>query len=454
MYQFKKTDSNELRWVMLILMCLLMVWTSVSYLEYALPVQHDASAYIANATYYGFLFLGFWLMLALIKYLTLKENRKFGILELLIIIRIFTLLLSTVFADRISVAFFGNTATCEGFVIECMYLGLFYTTALLNQTKCHKWVCIFMVVVVLIQVVSSILQSNFFVTVGISSKEAFMDMFDGRAYGTMYNPNPLGQYLAIASTVFIVLFLFSDSVKHNVRYTALSVLSLYALLLTGTRAGYLGIFVSAIFFLLVLFFILRNKWDFNKKIWIKLILIFGICCIGLVFLSIFTSVFKSIIERSRNDLTSGILSSMGSGRMEIWKDAFNIFQSSAKNMIIGQGTANFKHIHLDFINTSEGTMVEPAMTMMVHNFYLEILTNQGILGLISYLLVIGYVIYVLCSRIAKEKNVGALALLFGIITYLISDIFSWHLLPMACYIYIFLGLGIDRAQMKSLRKKR
>jgi len=72
----------------------------------------------------------------------------------------------------------------------------------------------------------------------------------------------------------------------------------------------------------------------------------------------------------------------GSGRLYIWKSALD---AAAENPLFGTGPDTFRFLGLEFIELSG----ETSLITAAHNDYLNILVNQGIFALASYLVFLG-----------------------------------------------------------------
>lgn len=80
------------------------------------------------------------------------------------------------------------------------------------------------------------------------------------AYMTLYNPNYVGVYVATLFPLFIVLSIYSKSVWERVAYIVTSVLLLFTLYGSGSKAAFLVIAVETLIFLLFLRKTLLKQW--------------------------------------------------------------------------------------------------------------------------------------------------------------------------------------------------
>lgn len=200
-----------------------------------------------------------------------------------------------------------------------------------------------------------------------------------RAYGGFDHPNIYGFFIFIGIFVFIKYFLTIDDRKNislKKQFVYFSILSLFffSLLLSFSRAVFL-VFIFWFLFLLAWSFIDRNRRVIIYKILFSFLLVF------IVAFSFYGNLFlQRFNPASRLENISNI------ERVEQFKVSGDII---SKNLLFGLGVGNYtgKLASLDE-REREAWSYQP-----VHNVYLLALSEIGIFGLISFLLVFAYFLY-------------------------------------------------------------
>lgn len=222
-----------------------------------------------------------------------------------------------------------------------------------------------------------------------------IDLFNGRSYSTIGQPNMLGQWLIFPFFVAIFnIFHKDNSTKQKILYSFLFLLFSAALLTTLNRATFLGIGIA--FIILFSDFLIKK----NKKAFLFL---------GLTIL--LTAIFI---------LASGSVRSLES-RSVLWQEALTLIP---KTPILGKGpeayyqasqTALTKEIY-----ETENLYDAPDR---VHNETLQVLLDQGTFGFILYLIPIIFLLW--CIKKQKINSTEAKISFFALIATYISLQFSF-----------------------------
>lgn len=202
-----------------------------------------------------------------------------------------------------------------------------------------------------------------------------------RAYGGMSHPNILGGFIVIAILFLLIIFL-----KHYLKANStikiglcliLFLLSM-GLVLTFSRSAYLALFISTVF--LLAYFIYKKK--FNEIMPFMIILFLSLAINFFVFHDlIITRIFSSDISSD----TSGI------ERVELNKQAINIIKNNA---LLGVGLGNY----IPYVFSNNAHQLEIWQYQPVHNIFLLLLSETGILGILTFLLALIF------SSIEKIKS--------------------------------------------------
>ncbi len=143
-------------------------------------------------------------------------------------------------------------------------------------------------------------------------------------------------------------------------------------------------------------------------------------------------------------------------RVNLWEKSFQIFKESP---VFGIGQANWK-IHIPKYGTKDMHSADGNIHFQrPHNDFLWILTENGIIALILYLIIIGIFYFYAFSNLTKAKTLNekaiSIALLFGLTSFLLISFFSFpkERVEHTFYFYTILIL-ILLTQLKENKIKR
>ncbi len=232
-------------------------------------------------------------------------------------------------------------------------------------------------------------------------------LIDKRAIGTFPSPNILGSYLLIALFLSLVIF---ENTKAQQKWLLAPFLIIIALALTKS----LGVWLSLIGTITVLFFISYNT--IKKR---RLILISFIICIISVLVFIVLNRWNRLInmENPHNSITQ---------RLNYWRTAIAVIKD---HPVLGIGPGNFQEV---FLKYKVGLSTD---TRYAHNIFLQIWSETGILGLLG---MISLIVVVVTKNTVKSKYLflaGLSFLLHNLIelTYFIPEVglFWWIIIGLA-----------------------
>ncbi|WP_168198221.1 O-antigen ligase family protein [Crassaminicella thermophila] len=178
-----------------------------------------------------------------------------------------------------------------------------------------------------------------------------------RAYSTMDNPNILAEYLVIAGSLSVALFLNSKNIYRKVFLFGTTGIILLCLLFTFSRGGWIA-------FALSMFIILASE---NKKI-IPIAILLG-------FISLF---FLPDVVLDRIKTIGSVKDSSNAYRFLIWAASIKMLKDFWASGV-GLGYAAFVKVYPNY--TLAGIKAAHA-----HNSYLQIAIETGILGLLAFLM--------------------------------------------------------------------
>lgn len=119
----------------------------------------------------------------------------------------------------------------------------------------------------------------------------------------------------------------------------------------------------------------------------------------------------------------------GNIRLILWEGSLNMIKSSPKQFLIGSGPQTFvyafqKYMPKEINKTSEANIIHNKP----HNWFVEIATDLGVLGLFSYLIYIFYFSYTFAKGYIKNRknnSILKIALFTGWLSISISSFFGW-----------------------------
>lgn len=228
-----------------------------------------------------------------------------------------------------------------------------------------------------------------------SGMTIFTEEIYNRIFGTFAHPNLLAYYLIIP--LALLVFAFSKDIQKknpNIFYPLSFLFFTTLLILTYTRGAWLA-------FLLIIFIIGVVKY--RKFLVISAIIVFLIY-----------AVFEPIRIRIDNLITSDPGSSV-QWRLSLWKDSVAYISEAP---IFGHGTGTANELILEKRGMKFGSS-DP------HNDYLKILLENGILGLIAYLVIYTSLIATLIIKYAREsdknmKNILLIIISLSLVFYIMS----------------------------------
>jgi O-antigen ligase len=229
-----------------------------------------------------------------------------------------------------------------------------------------------------------------------------------RLIGLLQDPN----FFVFYNTIFFAYFLCNaNSLKNRLGL----MLCLITNLLTFSRGGLLALIM------IFCIYILLNNLVKQFKI------LFGLAASLSIIAYIAIVQLKFDIYRILDSRINDFSHDGGSGRFELWGRAWEYFSS---NVLLGIGAFNF----------SDYNSFQYQDTLTVHNTFLDILSESGIIGFACYLMFISLVMYQLMeSRVYKKKPYLFLAFIGFVfqmvsLSVIINDIFFMYLAILSIYL--------------------
>lgn len=202
--------------------------------------------------------------------------------------------------------------------------------------------------------------------------------------------------------------------KHPLFHFILIAVSLYSIFLSGSRGGFLSIAVTFAGFALL------YPSGFGRR----MMFLIG----GFVLILVFWTVFKPLLPESivARMSVSAVMETGGTGRTTIWKSMLREIVDQPEDLLLGRG---IHAMHLLFVHGIWGYAV-------AHNQIIQTLYNQGLVGLLAFLLLTAISFF----RCIKRRKTVSIAIL-GMMALSISLSFNqttrtfWNLIAYAAFVF-------------------
>ncbi|MDR7870027.1 MAG: O-antigen ligase family protein [Tissierellaceae bacterium] len=254
---------------------------------------------------------------------------------------------------------------------------------------------------------------------------------NSRIVSTFTNPNPFGTYL-------LILFLFSWGTSLNTKRKSFYIpafIFLVALLLSGSRGGYFSTIIGLPFI-----FIGSDKKELIHK-FIKTIILFFIALITTRIIMYIAPIAQDNVGLAPSMVDALIrkdtlIGSSLVGRLEFWKVAWELIKNKP---ILGYGQGTFFSAY--YIEYSGNQWY----SRFVHNHYLQIMAETGIIGIILFLGFLLSIFRILYIKL-KSKNYstylpGTIAAIVGFLIHIGAE-FSFNFPGATVIFFWLLGMAV------------
>lgn len=285
-------------------------------------------------------------------------------------------------------------------------------------------------------------------------KNIWQQDVQNRVFSTLGQPNWLAAWLvALIPIVWVSIIKLNNeklSLKSIFPYLQLT-LFFTTLLFTGSRSGLLGFLTaSAVFWSLV---VITTKFKFIKSfLIINSLTIF----IALIFGTQLTpSIFK-IIEKNKEIKIAPAAEAVGTSletggtesgtiRKIVWQGAVDIWKHYP---IFGTGVETFAYSYFLYRPVAHNVTSEwDFIYNKAHNEYLNYLANTGTVGIVAYLILIGFSIYQIINH--RSQNLGLenisdlrFALLAGYVSILVTNFFGFSVVPIQILFFLYPAIAV------------
>ena len=251
--------------------------------------------------------------------------------------------------------------------------------------------------------------------------------YNGRPPGTLGGPIFLALYLLLL--IFLTAALALKE-KKRWPYLVALILFIYILLSTGSRAGYFGLLIGSIYFILIL--PIKKKLVTRLKIAFLIFLI--LAGLGLVYINTDRSLVSRISDRLSFQLA------LDDPRFSAWNIST---EAIFDRPLFGFGPENFsiafdRHYDpsLPFISQEWGSWYDRA-----HSFIFELATTYGLPFLLVFIALLATLFLKL--RKIRQKNLIIHALLATILAYLAANLFSFDVVSTYIVFFFLVAYGLS-----------
>lgn len=229
----------------------------------------------------------------------------------------------------------------------------------------------------------------------------------GRSTSFLGHPNALGAYLNLILPLSLGCSLLGDDRLLRRVSVVTTVLATIALACTQSRAPYLAFGVMAVF--AIWYFVAGSR---KKKLALTVCLL--ILAIGIYSFSVWLAPKRFEVSGDQSTII----------RLMLWGVAWTLFQSAP---VLGIGLGSFPLIYHLYLPSSRFI----PLGLEVHNVYIELVTETGVLGLLAFLFLIARALKE-ASRDLRSNEWLARALAFGmtsgVLAMLLESFFDHNLL--------------------------
>jgi len=351
-----------------------------------------------------------------------------------------TFVISTIFSVHPYTSIFGYYGRFHGGLLSLVSYGLLFFVYIFEGSVKSEMVF----VTVRLLVISALVVSIYGVLqhYGIDNSYWIQDS-SARVFSTFGQPNWLAAWLVMVLPVAWFFFFSSEGVLLNIFYLVLSILLFTSFWFTYSLSGFLGFGVSLIVIVARVF---RKLGRMAKVKLAFLGILYGLVVVIFpgVFLIRVQNAWESIsFKVSHSALAADETPSRGRGdtaaiRKLVWEGSLGLWRSSPKIMAIGSGPETFAYAFvpyrpLELNKTSEWDFLYNK----AHNEYLDILCEQGALGLLAYIALLGTFICVQFKSTKSETVTLSDFVVSGWLGFLVTNFFGFTVVPTAILFWLF-----------------
>lgn len=337
---------------------------------------------------------------------------KFTYLTKAALIFLVTAIIASLFGQDIRHSFFSTLERSEGIITLIHLVALFLIIP-----------CVFRTFSEFINLFDFLVLINFLVALySLGQKFSLFIILPGaghRVFGTLGNAGALSSFLLSGTFVSLALFIYKKNIKWRIFYLSAFLLNIFIIFETQTRSSILSLFLS--FFILIIGFIFFSKQK-NIKWLLAALLLIIISFSSLIYLNRGNALVKNnqvLLRMTTTKLTEAALED----RILTWQSGLHGFYDRP---ILGWGWENFNYAFNKYFDPK--IYRDSGSTLYfdrAHNFIIELLVTTGLIGAISYFIIIIISFWGLLKKNSEGKGKFNHLLALVILAYLINNLFSF-----------------------------
>jgi O-antigen ligase len=360
-----------------------------------------------------------------------RIGRSPSIMTVLLLLQVFSLVLSTVFSVKPSLSWYGSDIRSLSLPTAISLIALFWTVTLAVQRREQ-----------VISLLKTFAMAGFLLSIFGMVQRFFPDLvgfeqiYGPRIYSTIGNPEFLANVLLYCIFLNLGLYFYVGHRVEKAFYIFSFILTAAVLVATYTRGAWIGAFAGVLFFIIVLA-AGRNKEKMNPG---KSINRLKAAMVVLLLIALFMAGLKTsglsqgIMNRLQDPFTVRV-------RLLLWRDSLALVKQSP---LFGSGHEAFR-VAFAPLKSLELARLEPGTNYdNPHNNYLAYLANYGFFGLLVYLTVIAVSIRRIFVFISLQRSREGLALATSIgasfIAVLVHNLANFDILTTLAYFYLYIGV--------------
>ncbi len=398
------------------------------------------------------------LIAVIIRHLFLNAPLRFKYTHLTIPLVVYagSAVISTVFSIAPKLSLYGDVMREESVFTILSYVALTFIFSQLVESKkqCHALIKALIFSSLIISLNAIINYFGYF-----PIKHLVPMRREGSGEGSFIgNANFLGKFLVLVLPLASAYYLTVKTKVDKVFLSTSVLILLYALLLTFTRASWVGCMVG-----FVTFFILTSRTILReKRKWILVSMIPALVMVVISTLPLLPDKKQNVTDILKERIYSVFNFKEGSGvatRIFVWKKTIGIIQ---ERPLIGYGpdahVKAMEKFNLDYaLKFNNWVQIEEEGKKIIrfnnwtlldraHNNYLDITVGQGLIGLAAYLIII-IAFQIWLWRTIKYEEDSAMRIIFsGIFAsvsgYLVNDLFIFSVVSVSPTFWSLMGLTI------------
>lgn len=363
-----------------------------------------------------------------------------------------SMILSTIFSVNQFTSIFGQYGRFMGLIsLLNLLLIPFYVANFFRKEDLPKLLDFSIFTAVLAAIYGFMQYFNFF---GLWSPNfPWTDAPQNRVFGTMGHANHLGAYL---SAHFLMLLYRLDlrTEKRHPWQTWLYglgklislMLMITVIMLTASRGAAIALVLAAL--CLIVLKVWKNRQQITKKVWravgvfAAVILILTGCVIAFSGALQDLSIFRRT-EQTLQTIDKGITPD----RLSFLYSSLQMF---ADNPLLGTGLSTFRDSYSayrrpDYLIDGPGNAQYITVPESAHNLYADILSTQGIFGLLAYLTMIVYVfrqLFLQFREATPSQENYYLAIFGGLLVFLFQTLFNFGEIINLFLFYLLIGIAL------------